>query len=107
MISRIRDLRKSAKMTQDEISEKSGVALRTYQDIEYGNTENPGIHLIAPIAKTLNVSIDYLVYGETKDTKKAQLHVLIDRLSDKDVTLLLELAEDRIRRNQTKNSSTG
>jgi DNA-binding phage protein len=46
-----------------EIAKKTGIARATvYGILYYGQT--PNISTIAKIAKLLNVSLDYLVYGE-------------------------------------------
>jgi len=104
---RIKALRERLKLTQDELAEKAKIPFPSYRGIEYGKTLEPGISSVAGIARALNVSIDYLYYGETKDSKRADLHVLIDRLTDSQVETITGIIEGLILRNQSKNRGIG
>lgn len=52
---KVRRLRDNLGWTREELSEKSGVAPRTIQNIETGVIENPGIETLKPLLKALNV----------------------------------------------------
>ena len=104
---RMKAQRELLRFTQAEIAEKADLPFPSYRDIEYGKIENPGISSVAAIAKALNVSIDYLYYGDTKETKRPQLQILIDRLSDVDINSLIRIAEGLLGLDQSKNRSSG
>ena len=52
----IRELRVSLGMTQSDLSEKSGIALRTVQRIEK-NEVTPSIHSLNVLGQALNVNL--------------------------------------------------
>lgn len=56
---RISTLRKARRLTQEQLSEMSGISLRTIQRIE-NNGVAPRTHTLQAIARALNVSVDDL-----------------------------------------------
>lgn len=54
-------------LTNEELSQKSGVALGTLNKILSGSTQEPKLPAIAALADALDVSLDYLVFGERKN----------------------------------------
>lgn len=58
--ARLRALRVAKKMTQKEVSEKTGIALRHYQDLEAGN-HKPGVGGLVSLAGLFRVSVDYML----------------------------------------------
>ncbi len=58
--SRIRDLRKERRMTQQELADTFSVRVRTYQGYEYGES-TPDVAKLLEIADYFDVSLDYLV----------------------------------------------
>lgn len=60
---RLRQARINAGMTISHLSDIVHCDISTICNYE-NNKTNPSLHIIADIAKTLNVSIDYLVFGE-------------------------------------------
>lgn len=62
---RLKELRKTKKLTQSQMAEFLHVTTRHYQDIEYGKINIPALTLIA-LADYFNVSLDYLV-GRSDD----------------------------------------
>jgi len=63
----IREIRISQGLTQDELSEKSGIAVRTIQRIE-NNQVTPSIYSIKAIGEALDVDINETV-ADSNDTK--------------------------------------
>jgi transcriptional regulator with XRE-family HTH domain len=61
--TRLRTLRRARAMTQQQLSERSGVAVSTIVDIERGRAE-PQIRTIRRLAEALDVSPERLVLGE-------------------------------------------
>lgn len=57
---RLKNLRKSNKITQKQISIDTEMSERNYQDLEYGKN-NPSYETLLKLADYFDVSIDYLV----------------------------------------------
>ena len=53
----IRDLRNKAKMSQEELAEKSGLSRTTISNIESGKTESMSTKTLAAIAVALDVPV--------------------------------------------------
>ena len=60
---RIRETRKSKKLTQEELAEKAEISVVYASEIER-NIKTPSIEVFAKIAKALDVSADYLLRDE-------------------------------------------
>ncbi|MFR2902090.1 helix-turn-helix domain-containing protein [Hungatella sp.] len=56
-------------LTQEELAEKIGRAYKYCQDIERG-TCGMSIDTMLSIASCLNISLDYLIYGNNEDTSE-------------------------------------
>ena len=57
----IKKLRAKLNLTQDDLARKSGVKYTTLSKIESGVVTKPTVHIMAKIAKSLNVSIEELL----------------------------------------------
>ena len=57
---RLKQLRKSANVTQKAVANAIGVTEVSYQRFEYG-TVRPSIDTLAALADYFNVSVDYLI----------------------------------------------
>ncbi len=57
----IKKLRAKLNLTQDDLARKSGVKYTTLSKIESGVVTKPTVYIMAKIAKTLCVSIEYLL----------------------------------------------
>lgn len=66
---RIRNRRMIMGLTQEELAEKIGLAYKYCQDIERG-TCGMSIDTMLSIASCLNISLDYLIYGNHEDNTK-------------------------------------
>ena len=62
-------LRKKSGWSQEELAEKIGRAYKYCQDIERG-TCGMSIDTMLSIASCLNISLDYLIYGNNEDTSE-------------------------------------
>ena len=60
-------LRKKSGWSQEELAEKIGRAYKYCQDIERG-TCGMSIDTMLSIAACLNISLDYLIYGNNEDS---------------------------------------
>lgn len=61
--NRLYHSRKNMKLTRRRLSELANCSTFTIEQYERDKV-NPSLFIIADIAKVLNVSIDYLVYGK-------------------------------------------
>lgn len=66
---RIRNRRIIMGLTQEELAEKIGRAYKYCQDIERG-TCGMSIDTMLSIASCLNISLDYLIYGNNQETSE-------------------------------------
>ena len=65
--TRIKDFRKSIKLTQKQMAERLNISERAYQYYESGQGV-PSLDTISEISDTFNVSIDYLL-GKSNNPK--------------------------------------
>tara|TARA_B100001057_G_scaffold501209_1_gene622051 strand:- start:7875 stop:8069 length:195 start_codon:yes stop_codon:yes gene_type:complete len=61
LVNRVKDYRKSAGLTQEELAVKSGVSRQTILSIEK-NKFIPGLDVALKISKSLSVPIDKIFY---------------------------------------------
>ncbi|KGG81087.1 hypothetical protein Y919_02725 [Caloranaerobacter azorensis H53214] len=90
--TRIRELRKSYKLTQFELAEKLNIAQSTIGMIET-NKREPSNELLVKIANFFNVSIDYLL-GRTDIRNPEKELTLEDELTPEEKELLKKIKED-------------
>lgn len=64
ILLRLKKAKADRGLTNEELSQKSGVALGTVNKILSGNTREPKLPAIMALADALGVSVDYLVYGQ-------------------------------------------
>lgn len=64
---RIYELRKAAKLTLDQLAEKSGVSKSYLWELENKNPPRPSAEKLAGIAAVLGVTGDYLLGAETAE----------------------------------------
>ena len=59
----LKEARKTAGYTQEQMAKKLGISFRTYQNYELvtNNNREPDLATLCKIAKTLDVSVDYLL----------------------------------------------
>lgn len=72
ILTRIKRCKDEKGYTNLELSELSGVSLGTLNKILSGETANPQLPAIIAIAHTLDVSVDYLVYGKQKSVSSSE-----------------------------------
>lgn len=62
---KIREVRESQKMTQEELSEKSGVSRGTISALENGSVRTTTTKTLVKLARALNVSVDQIFFAES------------------------------------------
>ena len=73
--TRLRKLRQACGKTQEELCDEIGVSDTHYRKIEAG-TRTGSLELIVEMADYLDVSLDYLLLGETESNSKAKRDIL-------------------------------
>ena len=76
---RIRSLRDSKGITQEYLAEKFGSKIETIRNYETGKSEIPSDRL-ALLAKILDTTSDYILYGDQKQNDMEQLREQINCL---------------------------
>lgn len=61
IVDNIKKPRAKLYLTQDDLARKSGVKYTTLSKIESGVVTKPTVHIMAKIAKALNISLDELI----------------------------------------------
>ena len=62
---KIKEVREAQKMTQEELSEKSGVSRGTISALENGAVRTTTTKTLLKIARALNVGIDQIFFSES------------------------------------------
>ena len=62
---KIKELREKLKMTQEELSEKSGVSRGTISALENGTDRNTTSKTLLNIARALETTVDRIFYPES------------------------------------------
>lgn len=93
--SRLKEIRESRNMTQDDLAEKIGTNRVTISRYEAGTVQPSGAR-VAEMASVLGVTIDYLMKGETSKEQEEQdeVWILRDRMrNDPDYRILFKAAQ--------------
>jgi len=88
---RIRFFRQQEKLSQEELSEKSGIGVVHISNIENGNTK-PGVDVIVNIATELKVTPNQLLIDSLPETQqnKNDLNSLLLDCTPEEVSILVE-----------------
>ena len=88
---RIRFFRQQEKLSQEDLSEKSGIGVVHISNIENGNTK-PGVDVIVSIATALNVTPNQLLIDSLPENaqNKNDLNALLLDCSPEEVSILVE-----------------
>lgn len=96
----IRKCRTERKMTQLELADAAGFGEEHCKQVEYGN-KALSIYNLCAVAEVLNVSVDYLLFGSTKESVSNNISRLLESLSvqqmesvEKMILLLVETWND-------------
>ena len=89
---RIKIKRKEQKLTQEKLSEIIDVSPSYISEIERG-TSISSLSTVGKIAQTLNTSLDYLVFGITKDNSSNTFSEILKSIPEKNHPLYIDLCE--------------
>ena len=62
---KIKEDREAAKMTQEELAEKSGISRGTISALENGTVRNTTSKTLIQIAQALNATVEQIFFAET------------------------------------------
>jgi transcriptional regulator with XRE-family HTH domain len=97
-VEELKAKRKELKMTFEELSAKSGIPLRTLENIFHGVTKNPRVDTMYAIEKALSLSEEEP--GYTEDEK--EMFELIAQLTDEEAKQIWHFLEYLISKRQKK-----
>lgn len=86
----IKCIRKKSGLSQQELSDKSGISKAQISRLESGSQDNPQIKTVIPIATTLGVSLEDLIYGE-KSENLSYLSRTLESLPEEDKKTIKKL----------------
>ena len=86
---RVRDRRESLGMTREHLAEKSELSVQFLAEIESGR-KNMTTKSLYKVARALNLSADYIVFGEQAGADRTRFEEMLAELSKED----RDLAED-------------
>lgn len=86
-LDRVKEKKKFLEMTNDDLSEKTGIPKGTLNKILAGTSDDPKLSTLAAFAKVLDVSVDYIIFGEADS-----LHL---SKSEKDLILNYRALDDK------------
>lgn len=64
LLIRLQQAKANSKLRTEDISKVSGIPIGTLSKIFAGITKDPKIGTLIAIARALNISVDYLIFGE-------------------------------------------
>ncbi|EKY8786443.1 helix-turn-helix transcriptional regulator [Salmonella enterica] len=79
----IRRMRESAKYSQQELADRSGISKAQISRLENGTQKNPQIQTVITIATQLGATIEEIVFGE-ESTATTYLNEAIQNLPEED-----------------------
>lgn len=82
ILKRIKETKAASGLTNEELSQKSGVPFSTLNKILCGGTKEPKLPAIIAIANALNVSADYLIYGSSRDFPSDNISAIVALLQN-------------------------
>ena len=92
--NRIKEIRKSQKLSQEQLAEKAGTAAKYLSSIETGK-ENPTFDLLMRIAKALQVEPHqlYLFVEESPYRLRKKIERTISKVPDEDLPRIVRVLE--------------
>lgn len=94
---RVKSLRSSKKMTQDELAKRSKLGLGQISKIERGDNKEPQLTTIKKLMIGLDITADKLIPSEKEEGLKGILKgylEAVDRLPVKDISAIIRIIEN-------------
>ncbi|MDD5016999.1 MAG: helix-turn-helix domain-containing protein [Eubacteriales bacterium] len=80
---RVRNRREALGLTREQLAEQTELSVHFFAEIELGR-KCMSARSLYKVAKALNLSADFILFGEEGETKKTKLENMLSRLSKKD-----------------------
>lgn len=77
---RLRNRRTEQGLTQESVSDQVGISLRYYQMLERGERK-VSLDTLISLSRLLNISVDYLLFGNVADTFDSPVPDIFNSLS--------------------------
>lgn len=113
-IDRIKQMKAERKLTNDRLSELSGIPLGTLSKLMAGMNESPKLSNIVSICRALDCSVDYIITGNPENTNNYTLseeeislierYRLLDRWGKELTDEVISRENDRVASLQTEDS---
>jgi transcriptional regulator with XRE-family HTH domain len=91
--TRIKEVRRARRLTQEKLSEKAGISTRYLSRLEVGK-QTPSIDTLVKIAKGLSIEVwelyDFAPHGTVKELKAAA-RKLLDELDEQKLRLVIKI----------------
>ncbi len=96
MIDRIKEVKKQKGLTNDTLSELSGVSRGTLSKILGSETKDPQISSIIKISQALGVSADYIIFGSDRSShaEQSEISVASESLNEEGKAKVLSYIQD-------------
>ncbi len=76
---RVQAARLAAGLSQGQLAERAGIAQAAISRIERGETVEPGVFVVAALARALDTTMDELVSGDRRERRSAHIAVMVAR----------------------------
>ncbi|EFD0006602.1 TPA: helix-turn-helix transcriptional regulator [Escherichia coli] len=86
----IRRMREAAKLSQQELADKSGISKAQISRLENGTQKNPQIQTVIALATELGTTVEELIFGE-ESTATTYLNQAINNLPEEDQKAIKKL----------------
>lgn len=89
---RIKNKRLELNLTQSDVKQKTGISTGNLSDIERGRSA-PSASALCELSDVLECSVDYILFGKTRNTDKAKLSDIREQLTPVQELVLSSLLE--------------
>jgi transcriptional regulator with XRE-family HTH domain len=89
---RIKNRRLELNLTQSDVKQKTGISTGNLSDIERGRSA-PSASALCELSDVLECSVDYILFGKTRNTDKAKLSDIREQLTPVQELVLSSLLE--------------
>lgn len=105
--NRIREIRKERNLTQEQLAELADISVDFLSLVETGRNSMK-VQILARIATVLNISADYLIYGNAPYKENAKINSMISAVPEckrKQIEKLISLFLDTLNLDNTESKS--
>ena len=93
---RIRKRREDLGLTREQLAEQCDLSLNFFAEIETGRN-NMSVKSLYKVATALNLSADFILFGEEHTANKTKIENMLSKLSQKDKELAESILESFVK----------